>query len=254
MPVAGVDVGSVAAKAVIFDPQSRSLLGKAVLPTGWNACEAGEKALAAACADAGGIAASRIVGTGYGRISLPFADKVVTEITCHARGAVHLFPGTGVVLDIGGQDSKVISTAPDGSVQDFLMNDKCAAGTGRFLQVLSGILGMELAELGEAAGRGKPAAISSMCAVFAETEIIGLLARGTPPADIAAGVFRSIARRMRGLAARIPLRGECTFTGGLATSPSFSRLLSEELGVPVNVPEYPQLVGAIGAALIAARI
>ena len=162
MPVAGVDVGSVAAKAVIFDPQSRSLLGKAVLPTGWNAREAGEKALAAACADAGGIAASRIVGTGYGRISLPFADKVVTEITCHARGAVHLFPGTDVVLDIGGQDSKVISTAPDGSVQDFLMNDKCAAGTGRFLQVLSGILGMELAELGEAAGRGKPAAISSM--------------------------------------------------------------------------------------------
>ena len=143
MPVAGVDVGSVAAKAVIFDPQSRSLLGKAVLPTGWNAREAGEKALAAACADAGGIAASRIVGTGYGRISLPFADKVVTEITCHARGAAHLFPGTGVVLDIGGQDSKVISTAPDGSVQDFLMNDKCAAGTGRFLQVLSGILGME---------------------------------------------------------------------------------------------------------------
>ena len=250
MPVAGVDVGSVAAKAVIFDPQSRSLLGKAVLPTGWNAREAGEKALAAACADA----ASRIVGAGYGRISLPFADKVGTEITCHARGAVHLFPGTGVVLDIGGQDSKVISTAPDGSVQDFLMNDKCAAGTGRFLQVLSGILGMELAELGEAAGRGKPAAISSMCAVFAETEIIGLLARGTPPADIAAGVFRSIARRMRGLAARIPLHGECTFTGGLATSPSFSRLLSEELGVPVNVPEYPQLVGAIGAALIAARI
>ena len=254
MPVAGVDVGSVAAKAVIFAPQSRSLLGKAVLPTGGNAREAGEKALAAACADAGGIAASRIVGTGYGRISLPFADKVVTEITCHARGAVHLFPGTGVVLDIGGQDSKVISTAPDGSVQDFLMNDKCAAGTGRFLQVLSDILGMELAELGEAAGRGKPAAISSMCAVFAETEIIGLLARGTPPADIAAGVFRSIARRMRGLAARIPLRGECTFTGGLATSPSFSRLLSEELGVPVNVPQYPQFVGAIGAALIAARI
>ena len=95
MPVAGVDVGSLAAKAVIFDPQSRSLLGKAVLPTGWNAREAGEKALAAACADAGGIAASRIVGTGSGRISLSFADKVVTEITCHARGAVHLFPGTG---------------------------------------------------------------------------------------------------------------------------------------------------------------
>ena len=254
MPVAGVDVGSVAAKAVVFDPESRSLLGRAVMPTGWNAREAGERALAAACANAGGAEPSRVVGTGYGRISLPFADKVVTEITCHARGAVHLFPGTGVVLDIGGQDSKVISTASDGSVQDFLMNDKCAAGTGRFLQVLSGILGMELEELGEAAARGTPAPISSMCAVFAETEIIGLLAQGTPPADIAAGVFRSIARRMRGLAARIPLRGECTFTGGLATSPAFSGLLAEELGVPVNVPEHPQLVGAVGAALIAARI
>lgn len=190
MPVAGVDIGSVAAKAVIFDPQSRSLLGKAVLPTGWNAREAGEKALAAACADAGGIAASRIVGTGYGRISLPFADKVVTEITCHARGAVHLFPGTGVVLDIGGQDSKVISTASDGSVQDFLMNDKCAAGTGRFLQVLSGILGMELAELGEAAGRGKPAAFPA-CAPYSRRRKSSACLRGvrhppiSPPASSA---------------------------------------------------------------------
>ncbi|MFQ8738526.1 MAG: acyl-CoA dehydratase activase [Bilophila wadsworthia] len=240
MPVAGVDVGSVAAKAVIFDPQSRSLLGKAVLPTGWNAREAGEKALAAACADAGGIAASRIVGTGYGRISLPFADKVITEITCHARGAVHLFPGTGVVLDIGGQDSKVISTAPDGSVQDFLMNDKCAAGTGRFLQVLSGILGMELAELGEAAGRGKPAAISSMCAVFAETEIIGLLARGTPPADIAAGVFRSIARvwACRPHALRANARSRARLATSLRSAGCFGTRSR-------STPEYPQLVGAI---------
>ncbi len=253
MTVAGVDVGSVAAKAVVFDPRSRRILGKAVLPTGWNAREAGEKALSAACAQAGSTP-SRIVGTGYGRVSLPFADKVVTEITCHARGAVHLFPSTGIVLDIGGQDSKVISTDADGSVLDFMMNDKCAAGTGRFLQVLSGILGMDLDQLGTAAAHGKPALISSMCAVFAETEIIGLLAQGTPPEDIAAGVFRSIARRMRGLAARIPMRGECTFTGGLATSPAFSHLLADELGVAVNVPESPQTVGALGAALIAARL
>lgn len=133
------------------------------------------------------------------------------------------------------------------------MNDKCAAGTGRFLQVVSGILGMELPELGLAAAAGKPVSISSMCAVFAETEIIGLLAQGTAPADIAAGVFLSIARRMRGLAARVPLRRECTFTGGLATSPAFSRLLAAELGVPVNVPDDPQTVGALGAALVAAR-
>lgn len=253
MPVAGVDVGSVAAKAVILDENSLVLLGKAVLPTGWNPREAGEKALAAACADADNAVPRHVTATGYGRVSLPFADTVVTEISCHAIGAVSLFPETGIVLDIGGQDSKVISTGPGGAVQDFLMNDKCAAGTGRFLQVLSGILDMDLATMGQAAAHGKPAAISSMCAVFAETEIIGLLARGTPPADVVAGVFLSIARRMRGLASRIPMRGQCTFTGGLALCPAFAALLAQELGVPVNVPEYPQLAGAYGAALLAVR-
>ena len=162
-----------------------------------------------------------------------------------------------MVLDIGGQDSKVISlergvAGKSGGVHDFIMNDKCAAGTGRFLQVLSGILDMSLEELGKAAARGVPAAISSMCAVFAETEIVGLLARGTPPENIAAGVFLSIVRRMCSLAKRIPLHGECTFSGGLALNPAFHALLGKELGVPVNVPEHPQIVGALGAALIAA--
>lgn len=254
MPVAGVDVGSVAAKAVVLDEVSKNVLGRAVQPTGWNSREAGERVLEAACRAAGleTSALRCVVGTGYGRVALPFADRVVTEISCHARGAAWLFPATGIVLDIGGQDSKVIAVE-QGAVQDFVMNDKCAAGTGRFLQVLSGILGMELTELGRAAAKGEPVPISSMCAVFAETEIIGLLAQGTGPADIAAGVFLSIARRMRGLAARVPLRGECTFTGGLATSPAFSRLLAAELGVPVNVPDDPQTVGALGAALVAAR-
>lgn len=253
MPVAGVDIGSVAAKAVILDEDSLALLGMAVQPTGWNPREAGENVLAAARARAGNVVPRYVTATGYGRISLPSAHNVITEISCHALGAVHLFPETGIVLDIGGQDSKVISTERDGAVQDFLMNDKCAAGTGRFLQVLSGILDMDLAALGEAAAHGTPAAISSMCAVFAETEIVGLLARGTPPADIAAGVFLSIARRMRTLATRIPLRGQCTFSGGLAVCPAFSALLSTELGVAVNVPEHPQFTGALGAALMAAR-
>lgn len=256
MLVAGIDIGSVAAKAVIFDTKGKTTVGTALQPSGWNTKEAGEQVLLSACARAG-VGAEElgfIVGTGYGRIALPMANKVVTEITCHARGAAHLFPKTGVVLDIGGQDSKVISVDSHGLVQDFLMNDKCAAGTGRFLQVLSGILGMDLVQLGEAANSGQPVAISSMCAVFAETEIIGLLAQGTPPENIAAGVFLSIARRMRGLAGRIPMRAECTFTGGLATSPAFARLLEEELKVPVNVPEEPQLVGALGAALIASQI
>ena len=256
MIVAGVDVGSVAAKGVIFDAKAGAVLGGAILPTGWNAREAGGLVLEEACSNAevqvGDVV--HVVGTGYGRISLPFARKTVTEITCHARGAAWLFPGTGVVLDIGGQDSKVISLGEKGSVRDFVMNDKCAAGTGRFLQVLSGILDMPLDGLSRAAARGNPASISSMCAVFAETEIVGLLAQGTPPEDIAAGVFLSIVRRMCALSKRIPPHGECTFSGGLATSPAFRDMLSKELGLPVNVPDQPQLMGALGAALIAAAL
>ncbi|MDD6181525.1 MAG: acyl-CoA dehydratase activase [Desulfovibrionaceae bacterium] len=255
MLTAGIDIGSVAAKAVILDTSHQQILGFAVQPSGWNPREAGAQVLEAACSHAGVQRGSldAVVGTGYGRVALPWADRTVTEITCHARGALHLFPRTGVVLDIGGQDSKAISTDADGSVLDFVMNDKCAAGTGRFLQVLSGILGMDLDELNTAAGTSEPAAISSMCAVFAETEIVGLLAQGVSPASIAAGVYLSIARRMRALAGRIPMRGECTFTGGLAVSPSFAARLAAELGVPVNVPEHPQITGALGAALIAAR-
>ena len=285
MYVAGIDVGSVAAKAVVLEilPDGGSqVAGRAVLPTGWNTAEAGEFALNNAC-EAAAMARNdlrHVTATGYGRIALPFADKTVTEISCHARGAAHLFPRAGLVLDIGGQDSKVISldipreseavsfdaaggagslgalktaTKP-GAVRDFLMNDKCAAGTGRFLQVLSGILNMPLDELGKAAATGKPVAISSMCAVFAETEIVGLLARSTPPQDIAAGVFRAIARRMCALARRIPMQGECVFTGGLATSPAFAAILSDELGLPVQVPHDPQTVGALGAALIGADL
>ena len=264
MYVAGIDVGSVAAKAVVLEDQAGRppcIAGRAVLPTGWNAAEAGRLALEQACAmaDVARENVARIVATGYGRVSLPFADKAVTEISCHARGAAHLFPHAGIILDIGGQDSKVISldvprtqgACKAGTVRDFIMNDKCAAGTGRFLQVLSGILNMPLDELGTAASEGAPVAISSMCAVFAETEIVGLLARGTAPRDIAAGVFRSIARRMCGLARRIALHDECVFTGGLATSPAFAAILSDELGMPVNVPDDPQVTGALGAALIA---
>lgn len=285
MYVAGIDVGSVAAKAVVLEllPNGGSqIAGRAVLPTGWNTAEAGEFALNNAC-EAAAMARNdlrHVTATGYGRIALPFADKTVTEISCHARGAAHLFPRAGLVLDIGGQDSKVISldipreveagsldaaggaaslgalksASKPGAVRDFLMNDKCAAGTGRFLQVLSGILNMPLDELGKAAATGKPVAISSMCAVFAETEIVGLLARSTPPQDIAAGVFRAIARRMCALARRIPMQGECVFTGGLAISPAFAAILSDELGLTVQVPHDPQTVGALGAALIAADL
>lgn len=255
MPVAGIDIGSVAAKAVIYEPKN-GCLGWAILPTGWNPREAGEAVLAQACINAGVMRTdiNYIAGTGYGRISLPFAHKTLTEITCHARGAAYLFPNTEVVVDIGGQDSKVIRINSQGTVLDFVMNDKCAAGTGRFLQVLAGILDMPLEELSLAAARGKPASISSMCAVFAETEIVGLLARGISPDDIAAGVYLSIVRRVKTLASRIPPQGSWTFTGGLATSSSFAQMLAIELEQEVHIPEQPQIVGALGAALTAASL
>lgn len=253
--VAGVDVGSVAAKAVVLEVGTLRILGRAVLPTGWTPREAGAAALDAACAEAGLTAdgLATVVGTGYGRIALPFAQRAVTEITCHARAAAHLSPEARTVCDIGGQDSKIICLDDAGLVQDFAMNDKCAAGTGRFLQVLAGLLDKTLDELSEAAGRGRPASISSMCAVFAESEIVGLLARDVPPEDVAAGVFRAIARRIRQLAGRLPLRGTCVFTGGLAQSPAFGALLEAELQLPVIVPDAPQCMGALGAALLAAN-
>ena len=253
--VAGIDIGSVAAKAVIRSEPENRVLAESVMPTGWNVTEAGERVLTDACAKAG-VSRSRlcaVIATGYGRISLPFATRTLTEISCHALGAHELFPGTRTILDIGGQDSKAISIDGNGRVVDFAMNDKCAAGTGRFLQVLSGILGLSLPELGSAAAKGTPASISSMCAVFAETEIVGLLARGEKPENVAAGVYLSIARRMRALASRIPMLEECTFTGGLATSAAFGDMLGKELGVKVNIPENPQTTGALGAALAAGQ-
>ena len=260
MFVAGIDVGSVAAKAVVLElfplspAQPPGIAGTALMPTGWDTAGAGREVLARACS-AAGLSATDVaftVATGYGRVALPFANKSLTEIGCHARGAAHLFPDAGLVLDIGGQDSKAISLE-QGAVRDFVMNDKCAAGTGRFLQVVSGILNLSLDALGEAAAQGTAVDISSMCAVFAETEIVGLLAKGTAPADIAAGVFRSLARRMCTLARRLPMRGACVFTGGLANSRAFADMLARELGCAVHVPQEPQLVGALGAALHAMK-
>jgi predicted CoA-substrate-specific enzyme activase len=246
---AGVDVGSTAAKAVLFDGRIRS---RAVMATGWNPREAGAEVFRQAMAGAGvaedGVAA--VVGTGYGRVSLPFIDRKVTEITCHARGAHYLFPGTRRVLDVGGQDSKVVAVNSDGTVAEFVMNDKCAAGTGRFLQMVTGILDVTLDELGQLALVAAPVEINSMCAVFAESEIIGMLARGVPKEAIAAGTVQGVARRLSSLMGRISLSGEVTFTGGLATNPAICTVISRTLGLAINVPADPQTVGALGAAII----
>ncbi len=259
--VAGVDVGSVGTKVVLFDVTAQAIVATGIVPTGWDSQNAALQGLEQAYATAH-IQASQVevfIGTGYGRIALPFVQKTLTEISCHGRAALFMCPEARMVLDIGGQDSKAIKIAPNGSVLDFVMNDKCAAGTGRFLQVLSGILQLPLTDLSQAAGMGQAVPISSMCAVFAESEIVGLLAQGTKPEDVAAGVFVSMAKRMRSLVGRMggnvlsgTTSGMCIFTGGLATSSVFASILSKELGFALHVPEYAQHMGALGAALFAA--
>jgi len=247
---AGIDVGSVTTKAVL-------LLGSdyrgVIRPTGPDPRQAGTGALEELLSVAGLSLkdVDFIVGTGYGRASLPFINKAVTEITCHARGAHHLLKGTGTVIDIGGQDSKVIVTDPEGRVVDFAMNDKCAAGTGRFLQVMAGVLGAGLSELGEWGRAALPAPVNSMCAVFAESEVIGLLAKGVAKEEIAAGICRSVAQRVAAMAARVGARGPVLFTGGVAKNPGVRKFLSDELGEEVIVFPESQMAGAIGAALLA---
>jgi predicted CoA-substrate-specific enzyme activase len=245
----GIDIGSTATKAVIFDEQ---IIGQVMVPTGWHPKEAGLQAFHGALRIAGITEArvDRIVGTGYGRISLPIFTSRVTEITCHARGAHHLYPGTRTVIDIGGQDCKVISLNEDGSVADFIMNDKCAAGTGRFLQVMAGILDVSLDELGELAAGTEPVPLSSMCTVFTESEVIGLLARGTGKGNIAAGIIDTIARRIQGLAGRVPFVETVTFTGGIARNSHICEKIATSLDTQLHIPADPQFVGALGAALI----
>ena len=249
MLTAGIDIGSTGTKAVLFDGEVR---GSAMVPTGWDPKTAGLAAFHQALATAGIAegAVQQIVGTGYGRVSLPIFDRKVTEITCHARGAYHLFPDTRTVVDIGGQDSKVIALDGEGRVADFIMNDKCAAGTGRFLQVMAGVLDASLDELGAIAAGAEPVAISSMCTVFAESEIIGLLARGLPKGRIAAGIFDAISRRIQGLAGRVALSDNITFSGGVALNAEICRAIGAGLGVTLRVPPAPQFVGALGAALL----
>ncbi|MDR3600036.1 MAG: acyl-CoA dehydratase activase [Desulfosporosinus sp.] len=249
MITAGIDVGSIATKAVIFDGTIRSM---AIIPTGWNPKEAGRivflEALNKAGLDERDV--NTVVGTGYGRVSLSFIDKKVTEITCHAKGARFLFPQTRTVIDIGGQDSKVIAVAEDGSVVDFIMNDKCAAGTGRFLQVMTGILDISLDELGQMAAGSKPVSINSMCTVFAESEIIGLLAQAVSKAAIAAGIVQTIANKMISLTSRVLCLEEITFSGGVANNPEICAILSSAFGAEFNIAHQPQIVGALGAAIV----
>jgi predicted CoA-substrate-specific enzyme activase len=249
----GVDLGSTTAKTVVLDAAGDAVATSivqmgAVSKAGVQASM--ERAMETAGVEAGDLA--RTVSTGYGRRLVKIADNSFTEITCHARGAAKLWPGVRLVIDIGGQDSKVIAVDENGFVDRFAMNDRCASGTGRFFEVLSRALEIDIDQIGAVALQGSgDLEVSSMCATFAETEVISLLAQGCEPADIAASVHRAVAARTLGLLAQVGKRTPIVMTGGVAKNPAAVHFLSEALGLPVQVPSDPQISGAFGAALLA---
>ena len=248
--VAGVDIGSTTAKCVVLDGDR--VLGKSLSPVGVDIVKDAEVALESALADAGlhRSEVGFIVGTGYGRYKIRFGQLVVTEISCHARGASFLFPATRVVVDIGGQDTKAIRINERGEVVDFAMNDKCAAGTGRFLEVCAGALGYDIGEIGPLSLQARrPVKVTSTCTVFAESEVTSYVSRGKDRKDILAGLHTSIANRTLSLVQRVGVEPEITFTGGVSQNEGMVRALGKRLGSPVNVSPLSQYMGAIGAAL-----
>lgn len=249
--VAGVDVGSTAVKVSLYDGDR---LQNWLEPTSWNPRQTAADLLVRAASD-WGIRIEDIqsvYGTGYGRANMPFLTKAITEITCHAKGASHLYPGVQTVIDIGGQDAKAIRVEKGGRVSDFIMNDKCAAGTGRFLQVMANALGLDVSELALSTSlQNDGCQINSMCAVFAESEVIGLLNQGVSRPAIAAGLYKSIAARIASMAARIQPVMPLLLTGGVARHEPLRLALERELKMQVIVPPEAVFAGSIGAVLYA---
>lgn len=250
---AGVDVGSTQTKAIILN-EDRAIVSRALIDTGANVIAAAERAYMEAL-DRSGLEEQEIeyvIGTGYGRYRVTFGNTQVTEISCHGRGAVHMFPNSKTVLDMGGQDTKAIRVSPAGEILDFCMNDKCAAGTGRFLGAASTALEIPLDELGATALRASSSVrISTTCTVFAESEVLSWLGKGKAIEDILLGVHQSIASRSIGLLRRVGIEEELTFTGGVARNVGMVQVLNDSLGLEVNVSEDSHFMGAIGAALFA---
>ncbi len=252
MPFAGIDIGSTMTKVVIAEHDEK-ILASVIGPTGAAHRHIG-LTLTDECIKKAGLAFEQIefiVATGYGRINVPFADKQVTEITCHARGIRALFPDVRTILDVGGQDSKGIKLNASGKVVNFVMNDKCAAGTGRFLEVIAETLGVNLAEMGPLSLTAtQTVAISSICTVFAEHEVTSRLAEGAAIPDIVAGLHAAIAGRVVGLLRSLGIEKEMAFTGGGAKNIGLVKAIEEKVGFPVRVAPEPLLTGALGAALL----
>ena len=255
MIAAGLDIGSVAAKAVLWDSEAAAEVAAVQEPTGWEPGRAGRRCLGEALRQAG--VGERDLGglvvTGYGRNLWRGAGRAVTEITCLASGARQVLPQARTVFDVGGQDSKVLSVERDGQVAAFAVNDRCAAGTGRFLEMAGQRLGLEVAELGALAQESADSVrLSSLCAVFAESEIVGLLAQGAERGSVARGLCDGVAQQLLHLAAGMVRESPVALVGGVARNAGVVAALERALGEAVLVPERPHLVVALGAALIAA--
>lgn len=254
MITCGIDVGSITTKAAVV--KDGELIADKVIFTGYNARKAGEAVFQQIVKSIGIKPAliEKIISTGYGRNSVTVADKAITEITCHAAGAYYLDPLVRSVIDIGGQDSKAIAVNDTGSPLDFAMNDKCAAGTGRFLEVMAGALGVDLDNFGDFSLKAKhPSTISSLCTVFAESEVISLIAKGEKRENIIAGIHAAIAARVVAMANRVGFKTRIMMTGGVAKNIGVVRALERKIGQKIEVSEKSQVTGAIGAAMIAQR-
>jgi len=251
---AGIDIGSTMTKAVILN---KGVIASIIGPTGPEqrrlANRVMEEALKRAALTIQEI--TFIVATGYGRINVPFADKQFTEITCHAKGIIHLFPQARTIIDIGGQDVKGIKIDVSGKVIDFVMNDKCAAGSGRFIEVIADTLGVSLDKVGDLSLRSQnPAKISNICTIYAQQEVAASLAEGVPLSDLLAGVHQSLADRVCRMVNRLRVEDSVIVTGGGAKNRGLIKALSEQLGHKVLVPEDPLITGALGAALMGKEI
>ena len=244
----GIDIGSTASKVVVRGEKEM----KFVLPTGWSSKETIQIIKEKLLGNGIDVGSENVktIATGYGRVAVDFADKTITEITCHARGGRELAGGDCAIIDVGGQDTKVI-LLENGVVQDFLMNDKCSAGTGKFLEIMANRLGVTLQELFDMAETGKAVPISSLCTVFAESEVISHIGKGMKREDIAAGVVESVAGKVAGLAQRKSLPNKIILTGGISHSEYFCKVLTRKLMRKVQPTEFGRYAGALGAALLA---
>ncbi|HJJ48693.1 MAG TPA: acyl-CoA dehydratase activase [Methanocorpusculum sp.] len=245
----GIDIGSTATKVAVFHPD-KTIAKQFIQPTGWSSIDTAQNVRARLELYGYNEQNSSIAATGYGRICVPYADKVITEITCHAKGAMYLYASENMtVIDIGGQDTKIISIK-DGHVTDFIMNDKCSAGTGRFLEIMANRLGLSASELCSLAETGSGITISSLCTVFAESEVISLIGRGEKKENIAYAVLSSIIKKVASQAKRIEASGDFTcLTGGLSAEPYIGFSLEKELKRPLQFKTEGRFAGAYGAGL-----